>query len=66
MSDHKGVVKATNKYDNAAASGNYADATDGYEQNVRTRNTRTAGFVGVGVGAALTTTGVIFTVPMFR
>jgi hypothetical protein len=61
-----GVSSAATDFNRAAANGDLDAATTAYKQDVSMRNTRTAGFVGVGLGAALTTTGVIFTVPMFR
>jgi hypothetical protein len=65
--DSSGEIQgASTDYENAAKSGDFDAIDDAYERSIKFRNLRTAGFAGVGLGAALTTTGVILTVPMFR
>ncbi len=60
------ISSANTAFNNAAKAGDFAGAEAAYAQHISMQNTRTVSFVGVGLGAALTTTGVIFTVPMFR
>jgi hypothetical protein len=66
MNSGQAVETAESDFRKAAVNGDIAQARSAYENEIAMRNSRTAGFVGVGLGAALTTTGLIFTVPMFR
>jgi hypothetical protein len=66
MNSGQAVETAESDFRKAAVNGDIAQARSAYENEIAMRNSLTAGFVGVGLGAALTTTGLIFTVPMFR
>jgi len=59
------IETASNNFQQAASEGDFAGAKSAYTRELDHRSARTTGFVGAGLGAALTATGVIFTVPMF-
>jgi len=65
MNAGKSAAAFQDDFDTAAAKGNVADVMSAYDSSVEANARQTNGFVTAGVGAALTITGVVITIPMF-
>jgi hypothetical protein len=65
MNAGKSATTFQDDLDAAAKVGNVDDVRSAYSSTVEANDRQTNGFVTAGVGAALTITGVVITIPMF-
>ena len=65
MKAGQAIDSASGQLEEAARLGDFDGAEAAQQSQEENRSARMSGYVGVGVGAALTVTGVVFTVPLF-
>jgi len=66
MNAGKSAIGFERSFTAAASEGNFETAKSAHASAVESNNRQTTGYAAAGVGAALTMTGVVITIPLFR